>query len=75
MSHEEEFESPYCDTCGSCGEEGCCPPTKCKYGVLYINGLRKEIQATRKTLAVYVAKAGYKVTEDILDQEIDIYGQ
>ena len=33
----EDEESPYCETCGSCGETGCCPPincqaVKCKYG-------------------------------------------
>lgn len=26
----ESAESPYCEECGSCGETGCCPPTKCK---------------------------------------------
>jgi hypothetical protein len=30
-------ENHYCETCGSCGETGCCPPincqaVKCKYG-------------------------------------------
>jgi hypothetical protein len=33
----EDDESPYCEKCGSCGEDGCCPPinceaVKCKYG-------------------------------------------
>ena len=28
---EEEFESPYCKNCGSCGNEGCCPPTMCTF--------------------------------------------
>ena len=23
--------SPYCPSCGACGEEGCCPPTRCKH--------------------------------------------
>lgn len=23
--------SPYCKACGSCGEEGCCPPLNCAY--------------------------------------------
>ena len=26
----DELYSPYCDDCGSCGEEGCCPPDMCK---------------------------------------------
>lgn len=26
----DEFYNPYCDDCGSCGEEGCCPPDMCK---------------------------------------------
>lgn len=34
---EDDIESPYCEKCGSCGEEGCCTPAKCeevkcKYG-------------------------------------------
>lgn len=34
---EDDEESPYCKTCDSCGETGCCPPincqaVKCKYG-------------------------------------------
>ena len=72
---DDEFESPYCPTCGSCGVDGCCPPTTCKYGVDYINDLRKELAATRKALAVYIEKSGYKVTEDIIDQEIEYYGK
>jgi hypothetical protein len=27
---EDDFESPYCDVCGSCGESGCCNPEMCK---------------------------------------------
>jgi hypothetical protein len=26
---EIEAYSPYCILCGACGEEGCCPPTRC----------------------------------------------
>ena len=33
----DDIESPYCEKCGSCGEDGCCTPAKCeavkcKYG-------------------------------------------
>jgi hypothetical protein len=36
-NYPEDDESPYCEKCGSCGEDGCCPPinceaVKCKYG-------------------------------------------
>jgi hypothetical protein len=36
-NYPEDEESPYCEKCGSCGEEGCCTPAKCeavkcKYG-------------------------------------------
>ena len=39
--------SPYCPTCGACGEPGCCPPTqchhlKCQYGESYVKGLIEE---------------------------------
>ena len=28
--NEDDFPSPYCIICNACGEEGCCPPTKCQ---------------------------------------------
>lgn len=36
-SSKIDSENNYCETCGSCGETGCCPPincqaVKCKYG-------------------------------------------
>lgn len=43
---EEDFESPYCSVCTSCGIEGCCPPTictfenGCKYGEIYLQDLK-----------------------------------
>lgn len=71
----------YCSTCGSCGEPGCCPPTKCKYGLSYIASLNKEIaylqedlEDTRKTLAYYIKKAGYEPTQEVIDQEIKFHG-
>lgn len=74
IMEEETLESPYCLTCGSCGEEGCCPSSTCKYGLNYINNMRKELEATRKTLAVYIKKAGYEPTQEVIDQEIEFYG-
>ena len=71
---EEDDDSTYCKTCGSCGED-CCPPSTCKYGVSYINDLRKELACTRKALSAYIQMMGYKVTEDVIDQEIDFYGR
>ena len=37
IQNQIDSESPYCETCGSCGETSCCPPVKCqavkcKYG-------------------------------------------
>jgi DNA repair exonuclease SbcCD ATPase subunit len=29
-TREREF-NPYCDNCGACGVDGCCPAPKCKY--------------------------------------------
>lgn len=74
IMEEDDFESLYCPTCGSCGED-CCPPSTCKYGVSYINDLRKELACTRKALGAYIQMMGYKVTEDVIDQEIDFYGR
>lgn len=30
IQQEIEETSPYCPTCGSCGETGCCYPDRCK---------------------------------------------
>lgn len=37
IQNQIDSENHYCETCGSCGETGCCPPVncqavKCKYG-------------------------------------------
>ena len=28
----QDDASPYCQDCGACGEEGCCPPSTCTHG-------------------------------------------
>jgi hypothetical protein len=71
---EEDIESPYCKTCGSCGKD-CCPPSTCKYGVNYINNLREELSCTRKALGAYIQMMGFNVTEEIINQEIDFHGR
>lgn len=71
---EEDIESPYCKTCGSCGKD-CCPPSTCKYGVNYINNLREELSCTRKALGAYIQMMGFNVTEEIINQEIDFHGK
>jgi hypothetical protein len=78
----KEMHDIYCSTCGSCGELDCCPPNKCKFGLNYISHLNKKIEdlnnenlATRKALGVYIKKAGYNVTEDIIDKEVEYYGK
>jgi hypothetical protein len=73
IMEEDDFESPYCSTCGSCGKD-CCPPSTCKYGVNYINNLRKELACTRKALGTYIGMMGFNVTEEIIDQEINFHG-
>ena len=65
----------YCPTCGSCGENECCPPSRCKFGVSYINELREEIVATRKALGAYIQMMGFQVTEEMIDKEIEFYGR
>lgn len=72
IMEEENFESPYCPTCGSCGED-CCPPSTCKFGLNYIANLQKELQATRKALSAYIEMMGYKATEETINQEIKYY--
>ena len=74
--------SSYCPTCQSCGEEFCCPPTKCKFGVQYIQNLYKHINeleqdliAAKKTVKVYLDKQGYKVYNNTVDQEIKFWGK
>jgi hypothetical protein len=42
-----ETYNPYCEVCGGCGEDGCCPAVNCtmedgcKYGGLYLNDLKE----------------------------------
>ena len=74
IMEENNFKSPFCATCGSCGEN-CCPPSTCKYGVNYINNLRKELSYTRKALGAYIKMRGFNVTEEIIDQEVDFHGK
>ena len=31
MNQEDKDYTPYCPDCQSCGEDGCCPPTQCKF--------------------------------------------
>jgi hypothetical protein len=74
MNNEEIKKNPYCPTCGSCGKNECCPPSRCKFGINYIQNMQKELLATRKTLAVYIEMQGYKATEEIINQEINFHG-
>jgi hypothetical protein len=43
---EQEYESPYCDICGGCGEEGCCSAIICKHHPhgKYCNTYLKDLQ-------------------------------
>lgn len=77
-----EMHEIYCSTCGSCGELDCCPPNKCKFGLSYISLLNKKIDdlnkeniATRKALGEYIKNAGFNVSEDIIDKEVQYYGK
>ena len=70
-----EMHEIYCSTCGSCGKLECCPPNKCKFGVNYIDNLRKELSSTRKALGTYIGMRGYNVTEEVINQEIEFYGK
>ena len=71
----DKKEVPHCPTCGSCGKENCCAPNKCKFGVSYIDNLRKELSSTRKALGTYIGMRGYNVTEEVINQEIEFYGK
>ena len=37
ISDITESESPYCKTCGSCGDSGCCSPFKCLFKLAKLN--------------------------------------
>lgn len=67
---KEESDSPYCYTCGACGEDGCCPPTKCvqedgKYCAQYLKILK----------ATYIAhtKIYEKLSIELQEEALDIY--
>lgn len=69
MEDEANEISPYCIVCGSCGEDGCCPPTKCilsndgKYCSYYIRLLKATYQVH---LDIYP-----KLSKEIQDECID----
>ena len=48
MSTEpDDTASPYCPTCGACGEPGCCPPGRCRsfvcmYGEDYVRNHERD---------------------------------
>ena len=49
VQEQIDSENHYCETCGSCGETGCCPPincqaVKCKYGEINL----KDYECTLK---------------------------
>ena len=81
MEIMKEMHQIYCSTCGSCGELDCCPPNKCKFGLSYIQNLNNQIEdlkkeniATRKALESYIKNSGWSITEEIINQEIQFYG-
>lgn len=63
------YQSPYCKDCGSCGEDGCCPPTKCtlsgggKYCEYYI----KLLKATYKVHINIFPKLSDEIQDECID--------
>lgn len=53
MSEDKEY-SPYCEECNSCGDDGCCPPDKCKYSRYYLRDAQKQILDLKTKLALAV---------------------
>ena len=54
-NYPEDDESPYCEKCGSCGEDGCCPPinceaVKCKYGEINLKDYKSALDMVDKAL-------------------------
>ena len=65
---EDDIESPYCETCNSCGETGCCPfiyckAVVCKYGEINL----KEYQCFQDQWEVM-----YKALKEIWDFDQNI---
>ena len=58
-SKQIDSENDYCETCGSCGETGCCPPincqaVKCKYGKINL----KDYECTLKQWEIMLKALG-----------------
>ena len=58
-SKQIDSENDYCETCGSCGETGCCPPincqaVKCKYGEINL----KDYECTLKQWEIMLKALG-----------------
>lgn len=71
---DKDLPSPYCDTCGACGEDGCCPPTKCtqdngKYCEYYLKLLKAVYKAYTEIYSDMPAETQNKFT-DIIFKEI-----
>lgn len=70
----ENEESPYCITCGSCGEIGCCDASKCLYAKMYYRQLLDRVsilEQENKDLEEKVAGLNLKLT--LLEKATKIY--
>lgn len=52
QNEEKEDFLPYCESCNSCGEPGCCKPTKC----LYFKNYAKDFQDQIDSLSLEIQK-------------------
>ena len=70
----EKLDSPYCPTCGACGEEGCCPPDRCKhlicfYGEHYVRTYR-DLEAENKRLRQIVIDCHDGWPDEVLQEAL-----
>lgn len=61
--------SPYCESCGACGESGCCEPSKCLYAKEYCQQLINENENLKSQIEDLRAKV-----EDLMGQHDSSWG-
>ena len=77
VRREREMATPYCPTCGSCGEPECCPPSKCKHTICYYGkDYIKDYEIQKEMLNAALARI--KALEELLPGltfQVHSYGQ
>jgi hypothetical protein len=70
VEDEIDMESPYCPECNSCGEDGCCSPTKCNVSPtgLYCKYYLSLLKATYRVHTDIYPKLSEEIQNECIDK-------